>query len=100
MSHYLFFQSVSRSVALQQQCIDGQSNWRIASGIEPLESTAAIEWTGTLPSSIITTIHRNHTVVFVGTADGDLVKVWMSLFIFLLIFLHQGMKIIDENFDF
>ena len=68
-------QSVDRDLAMQQQCIDGQENWEIASGIEPLKSIAAIEWTGTLPSSIITTTHRNHTVAFVGTTDGELVKV-------------------------
>ncbi|XP_072026114.1 plexin-A4-like [Amphiura filiformis] len=66
--------SLTREQAIGQQCIE-QTNWQIASGITPLVSTAVIEWNDTLPSSIITTTHRDHTVAFVGTTTGDLVKI-------------------------
>ncbi|XP_072025087.1 plexin-A2-like [Amphiura filiformis] len=66
--------SVTREDSIGQQCID-QTNWQIASGITPLVSTPVIEWNDTLPSSVITTTHRDHTVAFVGTTTGDLVKV-------------------------
>ena len=56
-----------------QQC--SAYNWVHAGGIDPLISTAVIEWSDTLPSSIITTTHRHHTIVFVGTAHGEMVKV-------------------------
>ncbi|XP_072026023.1 plexin-B-like [Amphiura filiformis] len=66
--------SITREQAIGQQCTD-QTNWQIASGITPLMSTPVIEWNDTLPSSVITTTHRDHTVAFVGTTTGDLVKV-------------------------
>ena len=67
-------QSITRAQAKGQECLDGP-NWNIASGIEPLVSTAAVEWTDAIPSAIITTTHRNHTVAFVGTHHGELIKV-------------------------
>ena len=56
-----------------QQCIP--RDWAHADGIDPLISAAVIEWSDTLPSSIITTTHRDHTIAFVGTAGEELVKV-------------------------
>ena len=56
-----------------QQC--SALNWARAGGIDPLISTAVVEWSDILPSSIITTTHRNHTISFVGTAHGEMVKV-------------------------
>ena len=56
-----------------QQC--SALNWAHAGSIDPLISTAVIEWTDITPSSIITTTHRNHTIAFVGTAHGEMVKV-------------------------
>ncbi len=45
---------------------------------EPITSTAIMEWPSTLVSSIITTIEEEHTVAFIGTADGELIKVNIS----------------------
>ncbi len=59
--------------AESQKC--NAANWAYADGIEPLTSTAVLEWSDTLPSSVITTTHRNHTVACIGTAHGQMVKV-------------------------
>ena len=63
----------SETFARLQQC--SANNWAHAGGIDPLVSTAVIEWSDTLPSSIIITTHRDHTVVLVGTAHGEMIKV-------------------------
>ncbi|XP_072019821.1 LOW QUALITY PROTEIN: plexin-A4-like [Amphiura filiformis] len=63
---------VTRKQATAQQCT--ATNWANADEFNPLESTAVIEWSDIIPSSIITTTHRNHTIAFVGTTDGQLVK--------------------------
>ncbi|XP_072046064.1 plexin-A4-like [Amphiura filiformis] len=63
---------VTREQAIGQQC--SAQNWANADEFNPLESTAVIEWSDIIPSSIITTTHRSHTIAFVGTTDGQLVK--------------------------
>ncbi|XP_072025086.1 plexin-A2-like [Amphiura filiformis] len=83
--------AITREQAIAQQCT--AQNWAHADEFNPLVSTAAIEWSDITPSSIITTTHRSHTVAFVGTTDGELVKqLNKSLFIsclFLFLFLFK-----------
>ncbi|XP_038061687.1 plexin-B1-like [Patiria miniata] len=52
--------------------------FQYAKGIDPVPSTAVLELPGTLMSSIITSIEVNHTVAFIGTSSGDLLKVYME----------------------
>ncbi|XP_038061900.1 plexin-B-like [Patiria miniata] len=51
------------------------SLFKSAKGIDPVPSTAVLELPGTLMSSIITSIEVNHTVAFIGTSRGHLLKV-------------------------
>lgn len=53
-------------------------NWEYAKGIVPLISEAVFEWSDIIPSSVITTTHRQHTIAFVGTVQGDMIKVWLN----------------------
>ena len=69
----LLLQTVGRETAIAQQC--SAWNWALADNFNPLESSAVAEWSDIIPSSIITTTHRQHTVAFVGTQSGELVKV-------------------------
>ncbi|XP_030856367.1 plexin-A4 isoform X2 [Strongylocentrotus purpuratus] len=46
-----------------------------ANGIHPLVSSAAVEMSSHVPTSIVSAVVRNHTVVFIGTQEGDLLKV-------------------------
>ncbi|XP_072046524.1 plexin-A4-like [Amphiura filiformis] len=64
--------AITRDQAIGQQC--NAYNWANADEFNPLKSTAVIEWLDIIPSSIITTTHRSHTIAFVGTTDGKLVK--------------------------
>ncbi|XP_072026499.1 plexin-A2-like [Amphiura filiformis] len=58
----------------QQKC--NALNYAHARGklTESVQSTAIIEWPSTLVSSIITTIEEEHTLAFIGTSTGQLVK--------------------------
>ena len=69
------------------QLCTAHNNWYHAKSVESLVSTAVIEWSDIIPSSIITTHlpFTNHTVAFVGTTQGDLVKVRL-IDILLLVF--------------
>ncbi len=88
-------QSVSRDQAIGQQCT--AANWAHADEFRPLVSTAVIEWSDILPSSVITTstTHRNHTIAFVGTTDGLLVKVIYNIIKSFTI--YNGVLDFDEN---
>ena len=66
-------QNVDRGAAMAQDC--NAFNYQYADAKHPLVSTAIVEWQDAIPSSIITLTHRAHTVAFVGTAHGDLIKV-------------------------
>ncbi|XP_022111687.1 plexin-B-like, partial [Acanthaster planci] len=54
---------------------DTNSLYKYAKGITPVSSTALLEEPGTLMSSIITSTEFNHTVAFLGTSRGALLKV-------------------------
>ncbi|XP_022111250.1 plexin-B-like isoform X2 [Acanthaster planci] len=49
--------------------------YKYAKGITPVSSTALLEVSATLMSSLITNIEFNHTVIFIGTSRGSLLKV-------------------------
>ncbi|XP_038061899.1 plexin-B-like [Patiria miniata] len=49
--------------------------FKYAKGIDPVPSTAVLELPGNLMSSIIISIEVNHTVAFIGTSSGNLLKV-------------------------
>ena len=72
------FKAVTREVAERQQC--SANNWEFADNFNHFPATAVIEWSNTVPSSIVTAIHRNHTIAFVGTSDGNLIKVMYEIF--------------------
>ncbi|XP_072022640.1 plexin-B-like [Amphiura filiformis] len=61
-------------LADQQKC--NAANYALARGklTEPIQSTATIEWPSTLVSSIITTVEEEHTIAFIGTSTGQLMK--------------------------
>ena len=71
------FKAVVRENAERQQC--SANNWALADNFNPFSATAVIEWSNTLPSSIVTAIHRDHTIAFVGTSDGNLIKVMYEI---------------------
>ncbi|XP_022105398.1 plexin-B-like isoform X2 [Acanthaster planci] len=55
---------------------DGMTHlYKYAKGITPLSSTALLELPDYLTSSIITNVEFNHTVAFIGTSCGNLLKV-------------------------
>ncbi|XP_072025124.1 hepatocyte growth factor receptor-like [Amphiura filiformis] len=58
----------------QQKC--NALNYALPRGklTESVQSTAIIEWSSTLVSSIITTIEEEHTIAFIGTSTGQLTK--------------------------
>ncbi|XP_072025770.1 plexin-A4-like [Amphiura filiformis] len=64
---------VNRDIAVGQQC--NALNYQYADTKTPLTSTAVVEWQDVVPASIITVTHRMHTIAFVGTALGNLLKV-------------------------
>ncbi len=64
---------MTRYFAVGQQC--EASNYQYADTKTPLTSTAMVEWRDATPASIITVTHRMHTMAFVGTTQGNLLKV-------------------------
>ena len=68
-----YLKGISREQAEAQQC--SANNWRLADNYNPFPATAVIEWPDLLPSSIVTATHIDHTIAFVGTSDGNVVKV-------------------------
>ena len=70
---FLIEKDITREQAEAQQC--SANNWQLADNFNPFPATAVEEWSDIVPSSIVTATHRNHTIAFVGTSDGNLVKV-------------------------
>ena len=63
----------AQSFAETQKC--QAINYAHIKGRVVLKSPAIAEWQDILPTSIITTTEGNHTMAFIGTTDGRLVKV-------------------------
>ncbi|XP_041460479.1 plexin-A4-like isoform X2 [Lytechinus variegatus] len=68
------------SLAISDDILPGlvcssERTFTYANGIEDLVSTAAVEPSSHVPSSIVSAVVRHHTVVFIGTQGGDLLKV-------------------------
>ncbi|XP_071477094.1 plexin-A4-like, partial [Diadema antillarum] len=54
----------------------GDFPFTYANGIQDLVSTAAVQLPSDhVPTAVVSAVHRNHTVAFVGTQGGDLLKV-------------------------
>ncbi|XP_022105028.1 plexin-B-like isoform X2 [Acanthaster planci] len=71
-----YFQGVQPDNYLCNPVADGMTQlYQYAKGITPVSSTALLEQPGSLMSSIITSIEFNHTVAFIGTSSGGLLKV-------------------------
>ncbi|XP_038061689.1 plexin-B-like [Patiria miniata] len=51
------------------------NNYRYATGITAVPGTSVVHLPGHLASSIITSTELNHTVAFIGTTEGQLLKV-------------------------
>ncbi|XP_030829408.1 plexin-A3-like [Strongylocentrotus purpuratus] len=52
-----------------------ERSFTYANGIHPLVSSAAVEMSSHVPTSIVSAVVRQHTVAFIGTQEGDLLKV-------------------------
>lgn len=61
--------------AREQQCIAEDYAHPNGPVDKPLVSNATMEWTDTLLSSIATATEGRHTIAFLGTALGKLLKV-------------------------
>ena len=79
ISDFLIGKGITREQAKRQQC--SANNWAQADNFNPFPATAVIEWSDVVPSSIVTSIHRDHTIAFVGTSEGNLIKVMYEIFI-------------------
>ena len=71
----LIFQSGSN---VDQYLCNTGNNYQHAIGTQPVVRSSVVQLPGHLASSIITSIELNHTIAFMGTSEGQLLKVKMS----------------------
>ena len=57
----------------------GQTLYQYASGTVPLSASPIFTIPDVIPTSIVTTIERNHTVAFMGDTQGYLHKVSVNM---------------------
>ncbi|XP_063953971.1 plexin-A4-like [Lytechinus pictus] len=70
---YVQSKAISDDILPELVC-STERTFTYANGIEDLVSTAAVELSSHVPSSIVSAVVRHHTVAFIGTQGGDLLK--------------------------